>query len=150
MDNLIESLFALIPIALILAIRLMTIRRAKVAKATKAESTKAPTIPIRKYNNRFYNDDELGIAPQGHWEEMKEQGTGIPDASDGTKVLVADFKSLSSQENGDLELVSSKNPRPPSSQLTKHSEPLKRLEALSPLKRAVVMAELLGPPKGMA
>lgn len=150
MDNLLQSVLTLIPIALIIGIRLIAVRRAKVVKEDKEAGAKATIIPVREYNNRFYNDDELGKAPQGHWEEQEEQKSGLPDASNGTKVLVADFKSISSQENGDLELVSLKNPRTPSSQVPGHSNPLKKLEALSPLKRAVVMSELLGPPKGMA
>ena len=159
MDSLFNLVIILIPLAIFIG-RAVTKARAK----NKPPPPPAPHIPV------FFEDDEdeESTGEIGHWvaDRVKE----VPAApaarslqsqalsSQKTKSLVTPGLAEISATRGDKSIKAPKKALPSTAKPTAApaakpaavaGQGLVNLNHLSPLKQAVVMAEVLGPPKGL-
>ena len=161
MGELFETLFSLIPIALIIALRLVMSRKKKAESEEKnklieflsKQGAKPATAVVR---NAVY-DEDAGVPPQGHWEEEDSWNEAPTGGSEAAPQLVSDFKSVSVPQPS----VQASAPAPaappafhpkaaPAASAPRASSLPPRLDRLTAMQRAVVLSEVLGPPKGMA
>ncbi len=179
MGELFETLFSLIPIALIIALRIAMSRKKKAEAEEKNKLieflkkqglTAAPAAPAQA--GRPMDDEEVGVAPRGHWEDEEDAwNEDYPGDSEGAPQLVSDFKSLSRPQElapqpafapapvvfpvpaasyGALSAGEGVRPEGDRVRQERASAPFtKRLGRLSELQRAVVLSEVLGRPKGL-
>lgn len=172
MGELFETLFSLIPIALIIALRIVMSKKKKaeaeeknklIAFLSKQGMKTAPGsgVPVRPLAQ-----DEVGVAPRGHWEnEENAWNKDYPGEFEGDPHLVSNSKNLARphapapqpvfvtapprawaaarESDTLLRPVERGSEERASAPLSKH------LGGLSELQRAVVLTEILGHPRGL-
>ena len=149
MDGLFDVLLTLAPIALFIALRIYASRKEKAAhderarlaqflsKAAKEEEAPRPTFAQLS-----------ALADAAATDEEPEPASGSPAVGAAGRGMVPAAEARESLPLSEA-APPSVRPIPPASRGTPRPDLLARLERMSPLKRAVVMAELLGPPKGL-
>ncbi|GEM_PF-2064704 len=152
MNEIISNLFVLIPLAFLIAIRILQVRaQRKAGSQTKpssyprrvAQGERAmlnTTVGVREKRTMYPMAQEVatefkeGQYVSGEEEQPPYESTGIGIPKESSPSL----------EKGRLTLE-----RPISSKEEKHLSPLpEKVTKLSPWKQAVVLREILGPPKG--
>ncbi len=153
MDSLFELVLTLAPIALFIALKIYASQKKKtvayertrlaqfLAKATKEEEPPRPT---------FAELSALVDEAENYGSET-EAAPAAPAAT--ARVAMADpAPRIEAMESVSLSQVAPSAPRPTALKASGASPDARlfaRLDRMSPLKRAVVMAEILGRPKGM-
>ncbi len=146
MDSLFDLLLTLAPISLFIALKIYASRKQKaeegervrlarfLAEAAKADESPRPTFAQL---SALADEAEMDEDPRVDSEGPVRGAVGM-----GIAPAAAERASLPLSE------VAPPMARP-TSRGAPRSDRLARLERMSPLKRAVVMAELLGPPRGL-
>lgn len=152
MESLAETLLTLIPIALFIAFRMAASKKEQQQLQDKAslEGGIKPKInpkikqaqaasPVQQAYKPAFNIDEPTPRPIAQWED-------IPQAK---KAAVHESTMRKSTGGGEMSNGEAQHQTASAAQKTEETSFFHQLDRLSPLQRAVVYAEVLGPPKGM-
>ena len=130
-DLIFNNIFILIPIALFIALRIIGARKKQQEKTAKEPVKEKPHL---LFFEEDYVDDDEPPAPSF----IPERPRAFTPKKETTRVIEGDI----------LELTSAPVKKPAPVKKSTASFP-KNLDYLPPLKRALVLSEILGPPKGM-
>ena len=159
MDSLFNLVFILIPLAIII-VRTVTHARAK--------HVKPPPIPVHFEDDE--DDEDESIGELGHWMAAHAPEVFIPQSAPVVTAGKGQSPAQKQQKPGSLAApglvgmpsatghgggpkspkgAAPKTIQPPAKPIPAPEPGLVNLNHLSPLKQAVVMAEVLGPPKAL-
>jgi hypothetical protein len=129
-DSIFDNIFVLIPIAVIIGIRILSVWQKRQAEASKLRAP--PT------NAAAYDDTDDG----GAYFEPPEDKPPVPKASQPAAVVPAAAAYSTAAKPARKTAEAPKAAAGPGPAFPRN------LEFLPPLKRAMVLSEILGPPKG--
>ena len=133
-----ENIFSILPILLIfIAMRVFDARRKNIARQKEEERKRALAETLRREEEE--NDDDEDVIPP--WIRMREEyeTTTAPAPAQNIANIIEEAEPTADQPPI-IATVKNEQTRPSA---------VERIDSFSPLKKAVVWAEILGPPKGL-